>query len=130
MATGLRFEDRLEGAGNFNPWKQKIVLLFKEFELWDIVESTVAVPDPAADAAAYSAYQKKNIKAQRILMAAIKDHVMPHVSGKQNVFEMWAALVKLYQSSNQNRKMMLREKLRGIKMTRGDTVTSYLTCLS
>ena len=130
MATGLRFEDRLEGAGNFNPWKERIVLLFKEVELWDIVGDTVVVPDETADAAAYSAYQKRNIKAQRILMDAIKDHIMPHVSSKDNAFEMWAALVKLYQSSNQNRKMMLREKLRGVKMTRGESVTSYLTRLS
>ena len=80
MATGLRFEDRLEGAGNFNPWKQRISLLFKEVELWDIVESPVTVPDKTADAVAYADYQKRNIKAQRILMDAIKDHVMPHVS--------------------------------------------------
>jgi hypothetical protein len=40
MATGLRWEDRLEGAGNFSPWKARIILLFQENELWDIVEST------------------------------------------------------------------------------------------
>ena len=130
MATGLRFEGRLEGVGNFNPWKQRISLLFKEVELWDIVESPVTVPDKTADAVAYADYQKRNIKAQRILMDAIKDHVMPHVFGKDNAYEMWAALVKLYQSSNQNRKMMLREKLRGVKMTKGESVTSYLTRLS
>jgi len=27
MATGLRFEDRLDGAMNFSPWKERIVLL-------------------------------------------------------------------------------------------------------
>jgi hypothetical protein len=26
MATGLRFEDRLDGATNFSPWKERIVL--------------------------------------------------------------------------------------------------------
>jgi hypothetical protein len=49
------------------------------------------------------------------------------VTGKNNAFEMWESLTKLYQSSNENRKMVLREKLKSIKMTKTDTVTSYLT---
>ena len=39
MATGLRVEDRLDGAANFSSWKAIIVLLFQENELWDIVEA-------------------------------------------------------------------------------------------
>ena len=58
-------------------------------------------------ATAKATYEKKNIKAQRILLDAIKDHVIPHFTGKHNVFEMWDALTKLYQSSNENRKMVL-----------------------
>ena len=37
------------------------------------------------------------------------------------------ALVSLYQSTNINRKIILREKLRSIQMTILDLVTSYLT---
>ena len=37
------------------------------------------------------------------------------------------ALVSLYQSTNINRKIILREKLRSIEMTILDSVTSYLT---
>ena len=44
MATGLRVEDRLDGAANFSSWKARIVLLFQENELWDIVEGTAATP--------------------------------------------------------------------------------------
>jgi hypothetical protein len=40
---------------------------------------------------------------------------------------MWESLTKLYQSSNENRKMVLREKLKGIKMTKTENVTTYLT---
>jgi hypothetical protein len=35
---------------------------------------------------------------------------------KKNNREMWESLTKLYQSDNQSRKMMLREKLRSTKM--------------
>jgi hypothetical protein len=48
--------------------------------------------------------KKKNVKAKRIILDAIKDHVIPHVAGKANAFEMWASLTKLYQSSNENQK--------------------------
>ena len=47
-----------------------------------------------------ASYEKKNIKAQRILLDAIKDYDIPHNTRKHNVYEMWDALVKLYQSSN------------------------------
>jgi hypothetical protein len=63
-----------------------------------------------------AAFNKKNVKAKRTILDTIKDHVIPHVAGKTNVFEMWASLTKLYQSSNENRKMVLREKLKNIKM--------------
>jgi hypothetical protein len=75
MAIGLRVEDRLDGAANFNPWKERIVSLLQECELWDIVNIT-----------------------------------------QTN-----------HQSSNENRKMVLREKLKGIKMTKTENVNTYLT---
>lgn len=47
--------------------------------------------------------------------------------GKKCAFEMWASLTKLYQSTNQNKNMVLKEKLRNAKMFKSDTVASYLT---
>jgi hypothetical protein len=127
MATGLRFEDRLDGATNFSPWKERIALLLEENEIWDIVEKTQVVP---TDTTLLAAYNKKNVKAKRMLLDVVKDHIIPHVSGKKNAYEMWEALTKLYQSGNQNRKMVLREKLRSTKMSKTDTVASYLTRIS
>ena len=40
---------------------------------------------------------------------------------------MWVAFTKLYQSDNQNKKLVLRENLRNNKMTKTSNVTSYLT---
>ena len=128
MATGLRFEDRLDGAVNFSPWKERITLIPQENELWDIVENTQTSPvTMPTDATLLAAYTKKNIKAKRIILDAIKDHVIPHVTEKSNAYEMWDSLTKLYQSSNENRKMVLREKLKGIKMTKAENFTTYLT---
>jgi len=39
MATaGLRFEDRLDGASNFCPWRERINLVLEENGLLEIVE--------------------------------------------------------------------------------------------
>ena len=55
-------EDRLDGAGNFVPWKARIVLILEENELWDeVVDNTTAVPivvPPSTDAAALTAFNK------------------------------------------------------------------------
>lgn len=112
---GLRFEDRLEGASNFIAWKDRVTLLLEEFELWSITKEVVTIP---TDLDALIEYNRNNVKAKRILLDAVKDHLIPHVIGKKNAFDMWPSLIKLFQSDNQNQKMVLREKLRNIEMTK------------
>jgi hypothetical protein len=131
MATGLRVEDRLDGAENFGAWKERMILLLQENELWDIVENTTTHPVVVPiDATLLAAYNKKSIKAKRFILDAIKDHLIPHVMGKTHAYEMWESLTKLYQSTNENRKMVLREKLKNIKMTKAENVVTYLTRLT
>jgi hypothetical protein len=131
MATGLRVEDRFDGATNFGSWKERMILLLQENESWNIVENTtthhVVVP---TDATLLAAYTKKSIKAKRICLDTIKDHLIPHLTRKENSYEMWESLTKLYQSTNENRKMVLREKLKSIKMTKAENVVTYLTRLT
>jgi hypothetical protein len=43
---------------------------------------------------------------------------------------MWESLTKLYQSTNENWKMVFREKLKSIKMTKAENVVTYLTRLT
>ena len=121
MASGLRYEDRLEGATNFSAWKERITLLLEEHELWDIVKATVTIRTDPVD---LTAYNKRKIKAKRILLDAVKDHMILHVTGKTHAYEMWEALTNLFQNDNKNRKMVLQEKLHSIKMFRGESVTS------
>ena len=83
MATGLRLKYRLDGTGNFVPWKARIMLILEENELWDeVVKNTTAnpihIPAPT-DAAALSAFTKKDCKARRIILDAVKYHIIPHI---------------------------------------------------
>jgi hypothetical protein len=59
-----------------------------------------------------------------MIMDAIKDHLIPHISKKKTAKEMFYAPVGLYQSENINRKMILHNKLKSIEMTGSNTITN------
>jgi hypothetical protein len=44
MAIKLRFEDRVDEAMKFSPWKERIALLLEENKIWDIVEKPGLLP--------------------------------------------------------------------------------------
>jgi hypothetical protein len=108
-----------------------MILLLQENELWDIVENSTTHPVVVpTDATLLVAYTKKSIKAKMIILDAIKNHLIPHLTGKTNAYEMWESLTRLYPSTNENQKMVLREKLKNIKMTKAENVVTYLTRLT
>ena len=43
---------------------------------------------------------------------------------------MWKTLKDLYQNSSDQRKLALKDKLRGIEMEKGDTISTYLNKLT
>jgi hypothetical protein len=124
-ASQMRAEDRLAGASNWLPWKASVVFILEDLELWDIVEAHVAVP-PATAPILLGEFMKRNNKAKRTICDSVWDHIIPHLTGKSWAYEMWASLCKRYQSSNENRKMVLHDRLRGIHMFEDESITSFL----
>ena len=124
MSFGLKVEDRLDRHVNFSAWKERIKCVFEESEVWDIVEKQPTIP---VDATQLAEFKKLNAKGKRLILDGIRDHIIPHVRGKDYAHDMWAALISLCQSSNENRKMVLREKLKTIKMMNSEGVVAYLT---
>ena len=53
--------------------------------------------------------------------------MIPDISAKDRAFQMWTASTNLYQSSNENMKMVLREKFKGVRMGKGESMASYPT---
>jgi hypothetical protein len=35
--TSVEVEDKLDGASNFFPWKERISVILKEQDLWDVI---------------------------------------------------------------------------------------------
>jgi hypothetical protein len=120
----MHMEDRLVGTSNWSPWKARIVFVLEDLELWDIVEAPMAVltvtsPLLLAD------FKRRNNKAKRILCDSVKDHTIPHLTGKTYAYEMWISLCSLYENSNENWKLVLHDRLRSIRMLEDESVTSF-----
>jgi hypothetical protein len=71
-------------------------------------------------------FKKKKNKEKRTICDGVRDHFIPHLTGKDYAFEIWDSLCKLYQSSNQNRKMVLQDRLKRIKMLDSESISSFL----
>jgi hypothetical protein len=122
VSTSIRFEDILDGVSNFLSWKIRVTLLVEENDLWDNVKDVVPSP---TDLQQLVSHKKKEVRAKQMIMDAIKHHLIPHILEKMTK-KKFDALVSLSQSENINMKMISRNKLKSIEMTRSNLVTSYL----
>jgi hypothetical protein len=75
VASGLRVDDRLARASNWSPWKERIVMILDEGELWEIVENPVV---PPIDVVLFVEFQRQNKIAKRTILDAVNDHVILH----------------------------------------------------
>ena len=76
MATGIRVEDRLDGKINFRSWRSRLMIVLEENDLLHYVKSIVAEPVEPTEKIAY---QKCMVKAKRIIMDSVKDHLIPNI---------------------------------------------------
>ena len=84
---------------------------------------------PPTNLTQLAAHKKKDVKARRIILDGVKDHIVPHILELDTAKKMWDVILNLYQNATTNRKMILREKLKNTRMNQGENVTSYLTKL-
>jgi hypothetical protein len=79
----MRAEDRLAGYSNWSPCKTRIIFVLEDLELWDIVQALVVIPPAHAPSPLLNAYfRKKNTKVKRTICDAVRDHIIPHLTGK------------------------------------------------
>ena len=101
MAPSTKLEDKLEGIENFLAWKYRIGLILKENGLEMYIKDEVA--EPKEDEATEK-YEQDLIKAMRIIVDSIKDHLIPQVSSKKTPKKMYDAISRMYEGKNINRR--------------------------
>ena len=127
MAPSTKLEDKLEGMENFLAWKYRSGLILKENGLEKYIKNEVAEPE---EAEAKQKHEQDLIKAMRIIVDSIKDHLIPKVSSKKTPNQMYDELSRMYEGKNINKKMNLRTQLKGTKMRRGESIQDYFIRIS
>ena len=100
-------------------------VLLEDNGLKEFIDSDVPKPT-SSDAAILDAWQKKIAKTRRILLEGVKDHIVSRIHGKATPFSIWKTLTDIFQSSSDHRKLALKDKLRKIKIEKGDSIPKYL----
>ena len=77
------------------------------------------------------ALHKNNlVKAKKIIVDSIMDHLIPQVSSLKTPKEMFDSLAKLFEGKNINQKMTSRNQLKNVKIQNAETIQSYFTWVS
>jgi len=123
MVNTLKLKDRLKGETKSWAWKERVLLLLEEIDLKEHVESVVVTP---ANLQELTAHKKKEVKAKRVLLEFMKDHLIPNIFVKTSTKDMYDALIGLYQNGNTCMKLHLKHQLQVVNMSSDDTILNYL----
>jgi hypothetical protein len=127
MFAITKLVDKLEGVENLCDWKYRIALILEENDLAKFIKENVSEPE---EDAAKAKYQKDMVRAKRIIVDSIKDHLIPQVATKNTPKEMFDALTRMYEGKNNNQKINLRTQLKSTRMQKGETVHDYFSRIS
>ena len=101
--------------------------LSKENELDTYIRREVPVPKEMR----LKALHKKNlVKAKKIIVDSITNHLIPQVSSLKTSKEMFDSLTKLFEWKNIHQKMNLRNQLKNVKIQNAETMQSYFARVS
>jgi hypothetical protein len=123
MVNTLKLKDRLEGETKIFSWKERFLLLFKENDVKECVESVVVAP---SDPQELEAHKNKEGKAKHVLIESMKDHLIPHIAEKENSKDMYDYFVVLYQNKNTDMMLHLKHQLQIVRIIGEDRFVSYL----
>ena len=124
--NGLRLEYALEGSSNYIAWKDRMEAVLDDNGLKEFIDAEIPKPT-STDAVVLDAWQKKTTKCRRILLEGVKDHIVSSLHGKASPLLIWKYLTDLFQSKSDQRKLVLKDKIRNIKMEKGDNIAKSLT---
>jgi hypothetical protein len=70
------------------------------------------------------------IKARKIIIYSLRDHLLPRIANLKTAYGMYEALKNMFESNNTLRALTLKVRLQNIKMTKGDIVSIFFMKMS
>jgi hypothetical protein len=105
-------EYRLDGPSNFSSWKSRIqVTLEEEYLLWVIQKG---LPETTIDEEKEER-KKDDIKARKIIIYLVRDHLLPRISSMKTTYEMYESLKNMFESNNTLIALTLKGQLQNIR---------------
>ena len=105
MTTGTKIDEKLEGDENFIAWRYRLSLLLEESDLEKFTKEEVSEPEGDE---AKAKHKKDMVKAKRIIVDSIKDHLIHHISSLSSPKKMMETLTRMFEGSNINQRMTMR----------------------
>jgi hypothetical protein len=74
--------------------------------------------------------KEDDVKARKIIIYSVRYHLLPRISSLKKTYEMYEALKNMFESDNTLRALTLKGQIQSIKMTKGDTIVTFLMKMS
>lgn len=113
---------------NYKLWKFQIDAVMKSRGLMDVMAGNV--PGETASAAEKSQYDRNDGKAMAILISSVDNEQANHILMCKTAKEIADKLSNLHEKRSEVRIMNLYEEYFSLKMTEGESVTSYVSKVS
>jgi hypothetical protein len=120
-------EDRLDGSSNFSYWKSRLHITLEESDLLRLIEGTLSATTTDEEKAKSKI---DDVKARKIIIYSIRDHILPCISTLKTTYLMYDALKKTFESNNTNKTLTLKHQLQNLKMTKDDTIVTFFMKIS
>ena len=103
------------GQSNYNAWRFRIIRILKEKDLLSAIEDS---DTPISS--------NKDDQAFTIITLNIKDSQIPYIQDATNTKEAWSALKEVHQGIGMNGRMVLMQRLWGLRMSEGEDMAQHL----
>ena len=126
MTTSFfKSENKLEDKSDYHAWKMTLDLTLEENDAMDYVKGRIEEPPSNAFVVAQTKYKKGEVKANKIIVDSIHKPLVAYISDLETSKKMYERLVGMFKVNNVNQILFLKNKLKDIKMDRGESIQSY-----
>lgn len=118
---------RLQDRSNWMLWKFQVKVLLNESDLLEVVNGTTAKPDDQN--AGFAAWNKKDKKAQKVIVTTIGKQPTLHIMQCETSGEMWAKLHNIYEHKSNAGVHFLQQEFYSFAKDPGDDMASHIAKL-
>jgi len=103
------------GQSNYNAWRFRIIRILKEKDLLSAIEDS-----------SNTLSSNKDDQAFTIITLNIKDSQIPYIQDATSTKEAWSALQEVHQGIGMNGRMVLMQRLWGLRMSEEEDMAQHL----